>query len=122
MLLQSTRLKSFLVLIVSTIGISYCLAETYTPQNINKPTNQYWINQAKAIVNDTKELNKFKGQSCTLQVEFSQSAEVIETKVIEGDQPLCDAFRNRLKSVKLPPFPDAKTWEDYNEKRFVIER
>ncbi|CAM4201753.1 MULTISPECIES: cell envelope integrity TolA C-terminal domain-containing protein [Lelliottia] len=59
-----------------------------------------------AVSTALPEMQRYRGQSCSVHLRLSPDAKLLTAAIEKGDQPLCEEVLNAIKKITFPPFPN----------------
>lgn len=114
------RIKPLLLLL--PLLLSGCAGAHQTPPEVSKLNDEemsrisrYAMQIRVAIMEQFSSNQSYKGKMCTLRISLLRSGKLTSATVENGDPDVCRDLLSAVSSAKIPPAPDDKTWQTFND-------
>lgn len=79
--------------------------KNFAPENDATP-GAYAAKIQHAVSTALPEMQRYRGQSCSVHLRLSPDAMLLTAASEKGDQPLCEEVLTAIKKITFPPFPN----------------
>lgn len=114
------RIKPLLLLL--PLLLSGCAGAHQQPLEASKLNDEemsrisrYAMQIRVAIMEQFSSNQSYKGKMCTLRISLLRSGKLTSATVENGDPDVCRDLLSAVSSAKIPPAPDDKTWQTFND-------
>lgn len=114
------RIKPLLLLL--PLLLSGCAGVHQKPPEASKLSDEemsrisrYAMQIRVAIMEQFSSNQSYKGKMCTLRISLLRSGKLTSATVENGDPDVCRDLLSAVSSAKIPPAPDDKTWQTFND-------
>lgn len=79
--------------------------------------NGYAAQLKAAVEKEVRMGDEFRGKACSVQIALDRDGAVTNARAVEGDPAFCEAILKAVRQAKIPPAPDEKVYQRFNNAR-----